>query len=627
MILLVGVLVVSTTLAGGAMLTNFMAAAAVPGATTDVAVDATGGNVTITHVGGDSIAEGEVEVIISGASGENRYSLTADAIAREGDGDQWFETGERATFSHLFIGEIRVAVVDHGEQAVIYDAALAPEVVGDPANFSVTIDNTNSPIKENETLAVRTTVENVGDQTGAQTVELTVPGEGVVDSREVRLAGGTWEQIDLEWSTADGDAGDYTVTVSSLNDSDSAPVTVRTPSNFEVVIDNTSSPVNETDVLHVNATITNTGEDSDVQVIPLNISSEPDPVDYVTVGLDQGESRSVTTNWSTLNGDAGTHVANISTLDDSATTTVTVLDVDAPPYFDVSIDSTNSPVAAGSNVAVEATVENIGDQNGTQTIALNVTNQTNPVDTQSVTLQSGDTTTVTLVWQTANNDWKDSPYTATVSSENTTDSAQVNVTKKSEAGPTADAGGPYTVESGGTVTLDGSGSSSGTGQLTYNWSIVSGNGTLTSTTGETVDYQAPSVTSSETVTVELNVSDNKGSGTDQATITVTPGNPPSIDDVAITTSGSGNSINYTVDWNVSDPDGDLVNVTVQALAKGSVVDSAITTFSETSSRTGTAVLQGNNQVDTIRVIARDAEGLSAQNDTAVSNNNNNNNSQ
>jgi len=98
-----------------------------------------------------------------------------------------------------------------------------------------------------------------------------------------------------------------------------------------------------------------------------------------------------------------------------------------PSNFDVTIDSTNSPVTSGESVTVDATIENTGEQSTTQTIELDIEGQSNPVATQDVTLASDESTMVTLNWQTDNNDHNQSPYTATVRSDDDSDTTEIVV--------------------------------------------------------------------------------------------------------------------------------------------------------------------------------------------------------
>jgi hypothetical protein len=96
-----------------------------------------------------------------------------------------------------------------------------------PANFAVSNVGSNSPVNETETLDVAATVQNTGDQDGTQTVTLDVAG-AQRDSQSVQLAGGASQTVTLSWATQSGDAGDYTATVASANDTGTTSVSVNT---------------------------------------------------------------------------------------------------------------------------------------------------------------------------------------------------------------------------------------------------------------------------------------------------------------------------------------------------------------------------------------------------------------
>ena len=103
----------------------------------------------------------------------------------------------------------------------------------DIVEFAVTIDATNSPVVEGETLTVDVTVENRDDTEDTQTIVLFYDDDGdgnadtIADSTEVTLEGGEVEEITLEWETESGDAGeDIVIEVSSDSDRDDDTVTV-----------------------------------------------------------------------------------------------------------------------------------------------------------------------------------------------------------------------------------------------------------------------------------------------------------------------------------------------------------------------------------------------------------------
>jgi PGF-pre-PGF domain-containing protein len=119
----------------------------------------------------------------------------------------------------------------------------------------------------------------------------------------------------------------------------------------------------------------------------------------------------------------GTDTATLTVTDvagniDTDTVTVTVL---ARPNFSVTVAGADSPVLASSTLTVEATVENVGDVAGTQTVTLDVGGVQR--DARTLSLAGGESTTATFVWETGTADR--GAYTATVTSAN--DSATVAV--------------------------------------------------------------------------------------------------------------------------------------------------------------------------------------------------------
>ncbi|WP_247730079.1 S8 family serine peptidase [Halovivax limisalsi] len=111
----------------------------------------------------------------------------------------------------------------------IVDAYAAVERAGEPepAEFDVSIDGTNAPVTEGDELVVDATVENVGGESGDETIELADFDGAVVDSRSVSLEAGASTTVELTWNTDVGDAGSGEVTVSSENDTASAAVEIE----------------------------------------------------------------------------------------------------------------------------------------------------------------------------------------------------------------------------------------------------------------------------------------------------------------------------------------------------------------------------------------------------------------
>ncbi|GAB3023603.1 CARDB domain-containing protein [Natronobiforma cellulositropha] len=335
---------------------------------------------------------------------------TVDTTTLTLDGNE----SQVVSFSHT--ADAETGTYTHGISSQ-NSSASAPVQVLEPAHFAVDIDETTSPVVENDTLVVDATVTNTGEVEDTQTISLETDGQ-LRDSESLTLEDGETETVTLEWETGESDAGNYTALVSSDDDSDSAPVQVLEPANFDISIAETTSPVVANETLLVNATVTNTGEVEDTQTISLETDGQPRDSDSLT--LAGGASETVTLAWATEEGEAGNYTATVSSDDETDSTEVRVLE---PANFDVSILETTSPVVANETLLVNATVTNTGEVEDTQTISLETDGQLR--DSDSLTLGEGETETVTLEWATEAGDAGN--YTALVSSADDEDMAEVQV--------------------------------------------------------------------------------------------------------------------------------------------------------------------------------------------------------
>jgi PGF-CTERM protein len=425
------------------------------------------------------------------------------------------------------------------------------------SNFEVTIDSTNSPVQEGDTLEVTATVENTGDSTDTQDVTLTVGGTER-DLTAVTLEPGQQQTVTLEWTTSSGDAGDYTANVSSNDDFDTASVSVSEPPNFRVEINSTNSPVTENDTIEVEAVIENTGGQTDNQQIDLFIDGVV--VDNTTVALDPGATQTRTLKWQTESGDAGDHRARVESEDDSDATTVTVQDV---PEFEVDIQSTNEPVAEGRTLQVEAEIENTDRNSDTQDVELEIDGTVR--DTESVALDGGESTTIELTWDTESGDG--GTYQANVTSETDSDSVDVLVNEPPSAAFTRDPARPNVNEA---VTFEADASDPDGTVESYEWTVD----------GETVsaaDEFTYTFTASGDHDVTLTVTDDDGAST-TASRTISINAPPSVEiDPADARVGE----EVTVEADATDTDGSIARY--EWRVDGEVVSTADTlvyTFSE-----------------------------------------------
>ena len=196
-------------------------------------------------------------------------------------------------------------------------------------------------------------------------------------------------------------------------------VSTVVPAFFDVAITDTNSPINEGDVLVVDYSVDNTGDSFETQDIRLEIDSVQEDAD-LDVSLSGGASDTGTLEWDTTGQGADTYEATLLSDDDSDTVTVEIPDA----FFDVAIQSTNSPVEEGETLNVDYLVDNTGGVEGTQDIRLEIDNTQEDVDT-GVTLDSGTSTTGTLQWDTTNE--SADTYSATVLSDDDSDTVTVEI--------------------------------------------------------------------------------------------------------------------------------------------------------------------------------------------------------
>ncbi len=285
----------------------------------------------------------------------------------------------------------------------------------EPGYFAVYNVNANDVV-EGETVEVTATIENTGDETDTQTIEMTTDPNIGTDSVSVTLDGGQSTTETFTTGTSAGDAGSYTATVSSEDDSDSDSFEVLEPGYFAVYnVD--ANDVVEGETVEVTATIENTGDEADTQTVEMSSGVGSDSV---SVTLNPGESTSETFTTGTTTGDAGSYTATVSSNDDSDQDTFEVLE---GAYFAVYNVNAND-VVEGETVEVTATIENTGDETDTQTIEM-TTDPNIGTDSVSVTLDGGQSTTETFTTGTSSGDA--GSYTATVSSEDDSDSDSFEV--------------------------------------------------------------------------------------------------------------------------------------------------------------------------------------------------------
>jgi hypothetical protein len=312
------------------------------------------------------------------------------------------------------VPEIDVAVASENDTA-----SSTVTVIGD-ATFEVGIDSIDDEVIAGEDVSVDATVTNTGDVTETQPITFSVDGTEQ-DSETVELDSGESQAVSFSYGTTADDVPEIDVEVASENDTASSTVSVLEPASFEVGIDSIPEEVTAGQEVSVAATVTNTGDENGSQSIGFSVDGTEQGSE--TVELDGGESQSVSFSYETTGDDVPEIDVEVASDDDTASSTVTVLEAPGPPTFEVAVDSIDDEVIAGEEVQVAATITNTGDESGSQSIGFSVDGTEQGSET--VELDGGESQSVSFSYGTSVGDVPS--IEVAVASENDTASSTVTV--------------------------------------------------------------------------------------------------------------------------------------------------------------------------------------------------------
>lgn len=353
------------------------------------------------------------------------------------------------------------------------------------------------------------------------------------------------------------------------------------------------------DVITYNYTVTNTGE---VTLTGLDVTDSQLGSMSIANSLAPGASTTGTTTYTVTQAhiDAGDDIVSTATVTAdqgvtaSDTTTVTV-DAPEPPVAAVTISPHNQSGRGwvGEEVAYRFTVQNTGNVADTYGIYVN-SDWVSSVTTQPLTLEPGESGFIDVthcVPEGASPRDSDSG-TVQVFSDHTGASASVGftTTARSSALAITPATQSTTAALGETVRYTYTITNTGTEDDTYDLATISDWDSSVSharvelaegesfavTVTHTVPFAAPDYEcDSGSLIVELQA-DASVASTVTFSTTVEPEPepaPPVIDSFQVTNTSNPAWVRATVNWAVSDPDGDLATVEVMMVLNGNVVDS------------------------------------------------------
>jgi PKD repeat protein len=219
-------------------------------------------------------------------------------------------------------------------------------------NLSVAFGTVTDRVTAGAPVTATVRVTNRGTLTG--TVPITIAANGTtVATTTATVPGTASERVTLTWTPRDGQAGTYTLTATSPNDTTptaTAPTVTVDPLRVRLAIQRAPSAVSLSDTAVFAVDVTNPGASTVARRVSL--VDGPTTVDSRRLTLGPGETRRATLRWNTSGSTAGDHPMAVTTGNVTASTPMVVIpetpfpnglpgsrqytpqDVDADPRFE-----------------------------------------------------------------------------------------------------------------------------------------------------------------------------------------------------------------------------------------------------------------------------------------------------
>jgi uncharacterized membrane protein len=267
----------------------------------------------------------------------------------------------------------------------------------EPEAATFQVSNLSAPdtATQGDLIDVSADVENTGGQTATKAVEFRVDtdGDGSIDdesalaSQDVELAPGESTTVEFTDIDTSGQSGTLTHGVFTVDDTETAQITVNEPAAADFQVSNLQAPENATqgDAIDVSADIENTGEQTATESVEFRVDENGDGFgdagDVVlsqNVELAGGESTTVEfTDVDTSALEPGEYAHGVFTADDNATAQITVEAPPEPPTdgeTTVSLQPADQTTAVGVTATYEIVVDNADGGAGAAEIGVAVDN-------------------------------------------------------------------------------------------------------------------------------------------------------------------------------------------------------------------------------------------------------------
>ncbi|OYR46391.1 hypothetical protein DJ81_03200, partial [Halorubrum sp. Hd13] len=336
--------------------------------------------------------------------------------------------GETVTKTLTFTGETAF----DGQNVTVSSADTAAEAqltVRKVGELVISTLDAPASANQSDTIAVNATIENTGDVELTQDVTFLVDETIEATEQDVTLSGGEQRTFEFTYDIAADRQSDIPVNVTTANDSATQTVALNGLGDLTVDINETNSDLAVTDEENVvvNATLNNTGEIDLTKEITASVNGTDQTSQQVN--LEAGTTDTIELTFPAEESFDHQNV-NVSSGDDSDSA---LLMVDKVGELNVSLNETSDlEVREDENITAVVDVKNTGDIEFTQNITADI-NGTQVKVKENVTVPGRTTTTTTFDIPV---DLTDDGETLTVSSNDTSDPAQLTVLEVGELGAT-----------------------------------------------------------------------------------------------------------------------------------------------------------------------------------------------
>ena len=239
----------------------------------------------------------------------------------------------------------------------------------EPAAFDVEIVAIDDSVIAGETLDVDVRVRNTGEATSTTDVDVFL--NGIEANETATLDGGESTIESFDFQPTEDDVGELDVVAVTDDEIDTETVAVGEPGEFDVSFASVPSEITDEESFNATVRVENVGDGAATETIALSATGLDDSK---AVTLDGGEVQRVELSDANVPSNGTTVTVQAESASDSTDERdVDIVEAPDPPTFALSAPEAPATVLEpeeSTNVTVNTTVTNVGDNQGTQDIEL-----------------------------------------------------------------------------------------------------------------------------------------------------------------------------------------------------------------------------------------------------------------